>query len=170
MNNTVYPGPALPGTFDGKDPYIEVESMMVEFKRLFPTDVSAHTLARGNELCQRFLHLRNYLRGWTGGTAALQRVDPTVLADHPWESAFRTLTRDDSTPSEIDARMELRSIIWNLAQNQRRPQPKLLGWRMSDYTNETADVNVARNWCANVPISPIFEGDPNTKLTQPLEP
>lgn len=44
-------------------------------------------------------------------------------------------------------------------------QPKLIGWRMADYTAETSDPDKAKNWSANVPVLPIFEGDPNTKLT-----
>jgi hypothetical protein len=43
-------------------------------------------------------------------------------------------------------------------------QPRLIGWRMADYTAETEDAETARNWSANVPVLPIFEGDPNTKL------
>lgn len=46
----------------------------------------------------------------------------------------------------------------------RRQPPKLIGWRMADYTHETADPEVAKNWAFNVNVSPIFEGDPNTTL------
>lgn len=42
--------------------------------------------------------------------------------------------------------------------------PKLIGWRMADYTNETDSVDTARNWSCNVSVLPIFAGDPNTKL------
>jgi hypothetical protein len=45
-------------------------------------------------------------------------------------------------------------------------EPKLIGWRMADYTAETADPEQAKNWSANVKVLPIFEGDPNTKLSE----
>lgn len=44
-------------------------------------------------------------------------------------------------------------------------QPKLIGWRMADYTAETSDPEKAKNWSSNVTVLPIFEGDPNTKLS-----
>lgn len=46
----------------------------------------------------------------------------------------------------------------------RKQKPRLIGWRMADYTHETADRSVARNWASNVNVLPIFEGDPNTTL------
>lgn len=44
-------------------------------------------------------------------------------------------------------------------------ESKLIGWRMADYTAETADPDQAKNWSAHVAVLPIFEGDQNTKLT-----
>lgn len=41
---------------------------------------------------------------------------------------------------------------------------RLIGWRSADYTMETADPDMAKNWANNVDVLPIFEGDPNTKL------
>ncbi|KAF1008942.1 MAG: hypothetical protein GAK28_00574 [Luteibacter sp.] len=46
---------------------------------------------------------------------------------------------------------------------------RLIGWRMADYTAETSDPATAKNWSANVPVLPIFEGDPNTKIGFTLE-
>lgn len=46
----------------------------------------------------------------------------------------------------------------------RTQKPKLIGWRMADYTYETADRAVARGWACKVSVLPIFEGDPNTGL------
>jgi hypothetical protein len=46
-----------------------------------------------------------------------------------------------------------------------KTNPKLIGWRIADYTAETNDPEKAKNWSSNVAILPIFEGDPNTKLT-----
>lgn len=44
-------------------------------------------------------------------------------------------------------------------------QKRLIGWRMADYTDETADPAFAKNWATAVDVLPIFEGDVNTKLT-----
>lgn len=43
-------------------------------------------------------------------------------------------------------------------------QKRLIGWRMADYTDETADPALAKNWATAVGVLPIFEGDVNTKL------
>ncbi|WP_410376765.1 ead/Ea22-like family protein [Enterobacter sp. CPE_E423] len=44
-------------------------------------------------------------------------------------------------------------------------QKRLIGWRASDYTDETSDPELAKNWAAAIGVLPIFEGDVNTKLT-----
>jgi hypothetical protein len=41
---------------------------------------------------------------------------------------------------------------------------RLIGWRTSDYLNETADPAMAKNWEPHHDLLPIFEGDPHTKL------
>ncbi|EPG4896188.1 ead/Ea22-like family protein [Citrobacter koseri] len=43
-------------------------------------------------------------------------------------------------------------------------QKRLIGWRASDYTDETADPELAKNWAAAIGVLPIFDGDVNTKL------
>ncbi|HEN3655750.1 TPA: hypothetical protein U5E37_003738 [Yersinia enterocolitica] len=43
-------------------------------------------------------------------------------------------------------------------------QKRLIGWRMEDYSNETTDKEVARNWASAVGVLPIFEGDINTNI------
>ncbi|EPG3168521.1 hypothetical protein QC864_001615 [Klebsiella pneumoniae] len=43
-------------------------------------------------------------------------------------------------------------------------QKRLIGWRASDYTDETSDPELAKNWAADIGVLPIFEGDVNTKL------
>ena len=43
-------------------------------------------------------------------------------------------------------------------------QKRLIGWRASDYTDETSDHELAKNWAAAIGVLPIFEGDVNTKL------
>lgn len=44
-------------------------------------------------------------------------------------------------------------------------QKRVIGWRMADYTDETADPELAKNWASAVDVLPIFEGDVNTKLS-----
>lgn len=44
-------------------------------------------------------------------------------------------------------------------------QKRVIGWRMADYTDETADPALAKNWATAVDVLPIFEGDVNTKLS-----
>lgn len=44
---------------------------------------------------------------------------------------------------------------------------KLIGWRTENFLWETDDPDKARNWEPNIGVLPIFEGDPNTKLTPP---
>lgn len=44
-------------------------------------------------------------------------------------------------------------------------QKRLIGWRASDYTDETSDPELAKNWAAAIVVLPIFEGDVNTKLS-----
>jgi hypothetical protein len=44
-------------------------------------------------------------------------------------------------------------------------QKRLIGWRMADYTDETSDPALAKNWATAVDVLPIFEGDVNTKLS-----
>ncbi len=43
-------------------------------------------------------------------------------------------------------------------------QKRLIGWRMEDYTDETTNKEVARNWASAVGVLPIFEGDINTNI------
>ena len=44
-------------------------------------------------------------------------------------------------------------------------QKRLIGWRASDYTDETSDPELAKNWASAIGVLPIFEGDVNTKLS-----
>ncbi|MDK2557275.1 hypothetical protein QL288_22915 [Citrobacter youngae] len=44
-------------------------------------------------------------------------------------------------------------------------QKRLIGWRAADYTDETSDPALAKNWAVAVGVLPIFEGDVNTKLS-----
>jgi len=54
-----------------------------------------------------------------------------------------------------------------IAEQPKAESPRLIGWRTDDYLMETADKSVALNWQVHYGILPIFEGDQETKLTQP---
>ncbi|WP_213947963.1 hypothetical protein [Luteibacter sp. dw_328] len=86
--------------------------------------------------------------------------------------AFATLRERDCTVVNYYVEMNVlvmddwwKAIDTHLALAGREAaQPKLIGWRMADYTNETDSIDTARNWSSNVSVLPIFDGDPNTKL------
>ncbi len=43
---------------------------------------------------------------------------------------------------------------------------RLIGWRTNDYLFETKDRKVAQGWQSNFGILPIYEDDPDTKLSR----
>lgn len=47
----------------------------------------------------------------------------------------------------------------------KRPSAKLIGWRKADYTAETSDQDLAKNWATHEEVLPIFKDDVNTSLT-----
>ena len=65
---------------------------------------------------------------------------------------------------------EIRTLLNDLEQATEKlkydipGQKRLIGWRASDYTDETSDPELAKNWAAAIGVLPIFEGDVNTKL------
>ncbi|EKN4181105.1 hypothetical protein ABF231_002941 [Yersinia ruckeri] len=65
--------------------------------------------------------------------------------------------------SELDR--ALKRIAELETQLHQPKQKKLIGWRTEDYTNETNNIEVARNWAPNVGVLPIFEGDINTSIS-----
>ncbi|PHZ02254.1 ead/Ea22-like family protein, partial [Citrobacter freundii] len=88
---------------------------------------------------------------------------PTVLA------LLDELEAKDSTIST--QQQEIRTLLNALEQATEKRnsditgQKRLIGWRASDYTDETSDPELAKNWAAAIGVLPIFEGDVNTKLT-----
>ncbi|KLW32592.1 ead/Ea22-like family protein [Enterobacter sp. MGH85] len=66
---------------------------------------------------------------------------------------------------------EIRTLLNALGQSSEKrnsdlpDQKRIIGWRASDYTDETSDPELAKNWAAAIGVLPIFEGDVNTKLT-----
>ncbi|HGT3000886.1 TPA: ead/Ea22-like family protein [Enterobacter hormaechei] len=66
---------------------------------------------------------------------------------------------------------EIRTLLNALGQASEKrnsdlpDQKRIIGWRASDYTDETSDPELAKNWAAAIGVLPIFEGDVNTKLS-----
>lgn len=66
---------------------------------------------------------------------------------------------------------EIRTLLNALGQSSEKrnsdlpDQKRIIGWRTSDYTDETSDPELAKNWAAAIGVLPIFEGDVNTKLS-----
>ena len=65
--------------------------------------------------------------------------------------------------SELDR--ALKRIVELETQLHQPKQKKLIGWRMEDYTHETTNIELARNWAPNIGVLPIFEGDINTSIS-----
>ena len=84
------------------------------------------------------------------------------LADDHYEQSRLTVT-DESDPDVLALLDELEAKDKRIAELP--GQKRLIGWRMADYTDETADPALAKNWATAVDVLPIFEGDVNTKLS-----
>lgn len=100
----------------------------------------------------------------TANRKFVQSANPaTVLA------LLDELEAKDSTIST--QQQEIRTLLNALEQATEKRnsditgQKRLIGWRASDYTDETSDPELAKNWAAAIGVLPIFEGDVNTKLT-----
>lgn len=106
----------------------------------------------------------------------LEAAEHTAAVDH--EAACSLVEENEEVKRKFAAAekriAELRD--WNLGlaqesfERQQRIaetscQKRLIGWRASDYTDETSDHELAKNWAAAIGVLPIFEGDVNTKLS-----
>ena len=106
----------------------------------------------------------------------LEAAEHTAAVDH--EAACSLVEENEEVKRKLAAAEkrieELRD--WNLGlaqesfERQQRIaetscQKRLIGWRASDYTDETSDPELAKNWAAAIGVLPIFEGDVNTKLS-----
>lgn len=60
---------------------------------------------------------------------------------------------------------EIRTLLNALGQSSEKrnsdlpDQKRIIGWRASDYTDETSDPELAKNWAAAIGVLPIFEGE-----------
>ncbi|HBV7992365.1 ead/Ea22-like family protein [Citrobacter freundii] len=106
----------------------------------------------------------------------LEAAEHTAAVDH--EAACSLVEENEEVKRKLAASekriAELRDWNLGLAQEsferqqliaETSCQKRLIGWRASDYTDETSDPELAKNWAAAIGVLPIFEGDVNTKLS-----
>ncbi|AWS96518.1 hypothetical protein [Citrobacter sp. CRE-46] len=98
-----------------------------------------------------------------------ESFDTVVLKEDEANALLDELEAKDAT---IDTQQqEIRTLLNALEQATDKRnydiagQKQLIGWRASDYTDETSDPELAKNWAAAIGVLPIFEGDVNTKLS-----
>ncbi|KVK10969.1 hypothetical protein AWS17_25275 [Enterobacter hormaechei subsp. steigerwaltii] len=92
---------------------------------------------------------------------------------HAWNACTETLLDElEAKDSTIATQQqEIRTLLNALGQSSEKrnsdlpDQKRIIGWRASDYTDETSDPELAKNWAAAIGVLPIFEGDVNTKLS-----
>lgn len=99
------------------------------------------------------------------------KVDSVFIAAANPATVLALLDELEAKDSTISTQQqEIRKLLNALEQatekrNSDIPgQKRLIGWRASDYTDETSDPELAKNWAAAIGVLPIFEGDVNTKL------
>ncbi|MET4997559.1 ead/Ea22-like family protein [Enterobacter hormaechei] len=96
-------------------------------------------------------------------------VDQCQKAADVVQALLDELEAKDSTIAT--QQQEIRTLLNALGQSSEKrnsdlpDQKRIIGWRASDYTDETSDPELAKNWAAAIGVLPIFEGDVNTKLS-----
>ncbi|WP_265326057.1 ead/Ea22-like family protein [Citrobacter koseri] len=113
---------------------------------------------------QRINALNDFMKHFTPA-AALALLDELEAKDRRIAKLSTKRARDVETlQSElIQARIRAEDAEKRIAESS--GQKRLIGWRASDYTDETSDPELAKNWAAAIGVLPIFEGDVNTKLS-----
>ncbi|HHG1728928.1 TPA: hypothetical protein ACPUPS_001985 [Enterobacter cloacae] len=107
--------------------------------------------------------MRNYLN-----TAVISGVKLLHLTTDELSGLLDELEAKDATIAT--QQQEIRTLLNAMEQATDKRnyditgQKRLIGWRASDYTDETSDPELAKNWAAAIGVLPIFEGDVNTKL------
>ncbi|CZZ87465.1 Uncharacterised protein [Enterobacter roggenkampii] len=101
---------------------------------------------------------------------AVDNFDPNMFVET--RDVLALLDELEAKDSSISTQQhEIRTLLNALEQatekrNSDLPdQKRIIGWRTSDYTDETSDPELAKNWAAAIGVLPIFEGDVNTKLS-----
>lgn len=113
---------------------------------------------------QRINALNDFMKHFTPATA-LALLDELEAKDRHIVKLSTKRARDVETlQSElIQARIRAEDAEKRIAESS--GQKRLIGWRASDYTDETSDPELAKNWASAIGVLPIFEGDVNTKLS-----
>ncbi len=100
------------------------------------------------------------------------KVDSVFIAAANPATVLALLDELEAKDSTIATQQqEIRTLLNALGQSSEKrnsdhpDQKRIIGWRASDYTNETSDPELAKNWAAAIGVLPIFEGDVNTKLS-----
>lgn len=100
------------------------------------------------------------------------KVDSAFIAAANPATVLAMLDELEAKDSTISTQQqEIRTLLNALEQATEKlkydipGQKRLIGWRASDYTHETSDPELAKNWAAAIGVLPIFEGDVNTKLS-----
>ena len=100
------------------------------------------------------------------------KVDSAFIAAANPATVLAMLDELEAKDSTISTQQqEIRTLLNALEQATEKlkydipGQKRLIGWRASDYTDETSDPELAKNWAAAIGVLPIFEGDVNTKLS-----
>ncbi|HBM7604668.1 TPA: ead/Ea22-like family protein [Enterobacter hormaechei subsp. xiangfangensis] len=98
--------------------------------------------------------------------------DATFIATADPATVLALLDELEAKDSTIATQQqEIRTLLNALGQSSEKrnsdlpDQKRIIGWRASDYTDETSDPELAKNWAAAIGVLPIFEGDVNTKLS-----
>ncbi|HGK5616376.1 TPA: hypothetical protein ACJ3BS_000331 [Salmonella enterica subsp. enterica serovar Bareilly] len=109
------------------------------------------------------LRMRNYLN-----TAVISGVKLLHLTTDELSCLLDELEADKEQIKTLESRNRRLEGIIDAAEKriaETSGQKRLIGWRASDYTDETSDPELAKNWAAAIGVLPIFEGDVNTKLS-----
>ncbi|MFZ8680165.1 ead/Ea22-like family protein [Enterobacter bugandensis] len=100
------------------------------------------------------------------------KVDSVFIAAANPATVLALLDELEAKDSTIATQQqEIRTLLNALWQSSEKrnsdlpDQKRIIGWRASDYTDETSDPELAKNWAAAIGVLPIFEGDVNTKLS-----
>lgn len=101
---------------------------------------------------------------------AVDNFDPNMFVEA--RDVLALLDELEAKDSTIATQQqEIRTLLNALGQSSEKrnsdlpDQKRIIGWRASDYTDETSDPELAKNWAAAIGVLPIFEGDVNTKLS-----
>lgn len=122
---------------------------------------------RDCEFCQQWALTVKHSDGWCICASCCDSEYTTALSS-ALVVALDELEADKEQIKTLESRNRRLEGIIDAAEKriaETSGQKRLIGWRASDYTDETSDPELAKNWAAAIGVLPIFEGDVNTKLS-----